>query len=146
MISGVITTRHVITHAGIIVREFGAAAYLRCFLALLRRRRMTFLDCIFSRAVTAVPPVPGSDTAMRRTSFWLGEFWSGLRRAPVVHRLEQVSHRLPGVGCIGRRSPQRRQGAIDSLVEPVPVGGGTGLQRSLGRIPLHLQIFDARLG
>src|SRR6266702_2343526 len=31
MISGVITTRHVIRHAAIIVREFGAAAYLRYF-------------------------------------------------------------------------------------------------------------------
>jgi hypothetical protein len=30
MISGVITTRHVIRHVAIIVREFGAAAYLRC--------------------------------------------------------------------------------------------------------------------
>jgi hypothetical protein len=49
MISGVITTRHVIRHAAIIVREFGAAAYLRCCLVLLRRRRTTFLECIFAR-------------------------------------------------------------------------------------------------
>jgi hypothetical protein len=48
MISGVITARHVIRHPVIIVREFGAAAYLRCFLVLLRRRRTTFLECIFS--------------------------------------------------------------------------------------------------
>jgi len=49
MISGLITTRHVITHAGIIVREFGAAVYLRCCLVLLRRQRVTFLECVFSR-------------------------------------------------------------------------------------------------
>jgi len=49
MISGVITTRHVIRHSALIVREFGAAAYLRCCLVLLRRRRATFLECIFSR-------------------------------------------------------------------------------------------------
>jgi len=49
MISGVITTGHVITHAGIIVREFGAAAYLRCCLVILRRRRVTFLQCIFAQ-------------------------------------------------------------------------------------------------
>jgi hypothetical protein len=47
MISGVITTRHVIGHAALIVREFGAAAYLRCCLVLLRRRPATFLECIF---------------------------------------------------------------------------------------------------
>ncbi|HEX9574849.1 MAG TPA: hypothetical protein VF994_12185 [Myxococcales bacterium] len=49
MISGVITTRHVIRHAAIIVREFGAAAYLRCCLVILRRRRATFLECVFAR-------------------------------------------------------------------------------------------------
>jgi len=47
MISGVITTRHVIRHAATIVREFGAAAYLRCCLVILRRQPVTFLECIF---------------------------------------------------------------------------------------------------
>jgi hypothetical protein len=46
MISGLITTRHVFSHAGIIVREFGAAAYLRCCLVILRRRKTTFLECV----------------------------------------------------------------------------------------------------
>jgi len=46
MISGVITTRHVLKHAPTIVREFGLAAYLRCCLMILRRRNTTFLDCV----------------------------------------------------------------------------------------------------
>jgi hypothetical protein len=49
MISGVITTRHLFRHAATIVREFGAAAYLRCCLVVLRRRKTTFLDCVFGR-------------------------------------------------------------------------------------------------
>jgi hypothetical protein len=44
---GVITTRHVLTHAAVIVREFGPAAFLRCCLAIVRRRKATFLDCVF---------------------------------------------------------------------------------------------------
>jgi len=49
MISGVITTRHVFRHATIIVREFGAAAYLRCCLVILRGQKTTFLECVFVR-------------------------------------------------------------------------------------------------
>ena len=45
-ICGVITTRDVLKHGGTIVREFGAAAYLRCFMAILMRRRTTFLNCV----------------------------------------------------------------------------------------------------
>ena len=47
MISGVITTRHVLRHTATIVREFGPAAYLRCCLVILQRQKTTFLDCIF---------------------------------------------------------------------------------------------------
>ena len=46
MIGGVITGRHVIRHGAVIVREFGAAAYFRCCMALLLRRKTTFLDCV----------------------------------------------------------------------------------------------------
>jgi len=46
VISGVITGRHVIRHGAVIVREFGAAAYLRCCMALILRRKTTFLDCV----------------------------------------------------------------------------------------------------
>jgi len=45
-ISGVITTKDILRHGGIIVREFGAAAYFRCCVAILRRRHTTFLDCV----------------------------------------------------------------------------------------------------
>ena len=45
-ICGVITTKDVFRHSAIIVREFGAAAYLKCCLAVLLRRQTTFLDCV----------------------------------------------------------------------------------------------------
>ena len=44
--NGVITTRHVLWHGPTIVREFGAAAYLRCCMAILLRRKTTFLNCV----------------------------------------------------------------------------------------------------
>jgi hypothetical protein len=53
MISGVITTRHVFRYAATIVREFGAAAYVRCCLVILRRQNTTFLDCVFARPKVA---------------------------------------------------------------------------------------------
>ena len=41
---GTITTWHVIRHPVLIVRGFGPACYLRCVVAVLRRKRTTFLD------------------------------------------------------------------------------------------------------
>jgi len=46
VISGVIRGRDVLRHGAVIVREFGAAAYFRCCMALLLRRQTTFLDCV----------------------------------------------------------------------------------------------------
>ena len=46
MILGLITTKDVLRHTRTIVREFGAATYLRCCLGALRRRQTTFLECI----------------------------------------------------------------------------------------------------
>jgi len=48
-ISGIITTKDVLKHSATIVREFGAATYLRCCLALLRGHRITFLNIVFAR-------------------------------------------------------------------------------------------------
>jgi hypothetical protein len=45
-IQGSITARDVLFHSATIVRHFGPAAYLRCCLAILLRRRTTFLDCV----------------------------------------------------------------------------------------------------
>jgi hypothetical protein len=45
-IAGVITTKDVLRHSATIVREFGPAAYLRCCVAILFRRRTTFLNCV----------------------------------------------------------------------------------------------------
>ena len=45
MIQGLITARHLFLHAPTIVRQFGAAVWLRCWRAILRRRRTTFLEC-----------------------------------------------------------------------------------------------------
>jgi hypothetical protein len=47
---GVITGRDVLLNAPTIVREFGARTYARCIVALLLRRRTTFLDCVFAAA------------------------------------------------------------------------------------------------
>jgi hypothetical protein len=45
-ICGVITTKEVLRHGATIVREFGAVAYLRCCVAIVMRRRTTFLNCV----------------------------------------------------------------------------------------------------
>jgi hypothetical protein len=45
-ISGVITTKEVLRHGAVIVREFGAAAYFKCCVAILLRKRTTFLNCV----------------------------------------------------------------------------------------------------
>jgi hypothetical protein len=45
-ISGVITTREVLRHGAVIVREFGPAAYFRCCVAILLRKQTTFLNCV----------------------------------------------------------------------------------------------------
>jgi hypothetical protein len=46
MVCGVITGKHVVLHAASIVRGFGLRAFARCCLAVLRRRRTTFLACV----------------------------------------------------------------------------------------------------
>ncbi len=46
-ICGVITTKDVIRHSAMILREFGPGTYLRCCAAILLRRRTTFLNCVF---------------------------------------------------------------------------------------------------
>jgi len=50
---GVITTGYVLRHATTIVREFGLAPFLRCCLVVLRRRKATFLECVFPHARVA---------------------------------------------------------------------------------------------
>jgi hypothetical protein len=45
-IRGVVNGRHVVRHAGLIVREFGPVAFLRCCLAIVLRHRTTFLACV----------------------------------------------------------------------------------------------------
>lgn len=44
--SGVITTRHLFWNAGVIMREFGLACYVRCWRQVFSSRRCTFLECI----------------------------------------------------------------------------------------------------
>jgi hypothetical protein len=48
-ICGAITTKDALRHGGIIVREFGAVAYFRCCIAIICRRRTTFLNCFCAR-------------------------------------------------------------------------------------------------
>jgi hypothetical protein len=45
-ICGVVTTKEVLRHGAVIVREFGTVAYLRCCMAILLRKRTTFLNCV----------------------------------------------------------------------------------------------------
>jgi hypothetical protein len=49
MIQGLITSKHVLWHAGTIVRSYGVRRYLRCVGALLSGRRTTFLELIWAR-------------------------------------------------------------------------------------------------
>ena len=46
---GVITTKDVLLYMPTIVRAFGPRIYLRCWLAIVHRRRTTFLSCIYRR-------------------------------------------------------------------------------------------------
>ena len=59
---GVIGTKQVALHLGLIWREFGARCAMRCLGALLRGRRTTFLDLAFDTAARAprpaIPPTP----------------------------------------------------------------------------------------
>jgi hypothetical protein len=49
MIQGLITSKHVLRHAGTIVRNYGVRRYLRCVGALLSGRHTTFLELIWAR-------------------------------------------------------------------------------------------------
>lgn len=53
---GLITGREVIRHTPTIVRHFGPRCYLRCMLALLSRKRTTFLEVAFQGSGRASPP------------------------------------------------------------------------------------------
>jgi len=55
MVQGLITSTDVLWRAPTIIRSFGLRAYLRCFAALLSRRRTTFLELVWGR-----PPVRAS--------------------------------------------------------------------------------------
>lgn len=51
---GFITTRHLVTHAPLIVHEFGLRAYLRCVRRVLSSHgATTFLDCLTYARATA---------------------------------------------------------------------------------------------
>jgi hypothetical protein len=45
---GLITTKEVLRHSAMIVREFGISAYLRCCVAIVSRHKTTFLNCVFA--------------------------------------------------------------------------------------------------
>jgi hypothetical protein len=47
MVQGLITSTDVLWRAPTIIRSFGLRAYLRCFAALLSRRRTTFLELVW---------------------------------------------------------------------------------------------------
>lgn len=43
---GAIQTRHLISCAFIIIREFGFRAYLKCWWMVATKRNITFLECV----------------------------------------------------------------------------------------------------
>jgi hypothetical protein len=53
-INGLITTKDVLKNSATIVREFGAATYLRCCLAILSGQRTTFLNVVFAKRAAAI--------------------------------------------------------------------------------------------
>lgn len=53
---GLITGREVIRHTPTIVRHFGPRCYLRCMLALLSRKKTTFLEVAFQESGRADAP------------------------------------------------------------------------------------------
>jgi hypothetical protein len=47
LMKGVITNRHLVTNARVIIHEFGMSAYMRCVAAVLfSRRPVTFLELV----------------------------------------------------------------------------------------------------
>jgi hypothetical protein len=55
-ICGAITTRHVLRHAAVIVQQFGLTVFLRCCLVIVRRRKTTFLECVFPQPRLVLRP------------------------------------------------------------------------------------------
>jgi hypothetical protein len=49
MIQGLITSKDVLLHTSAIVRGYGIRLYLKCLLALVSRRRTTFLELVWHR-------------------------------------------------------------------------------------------------
>ena len=47
-ITGTVTSSDVLWNSARIIRLFGARTYIRCCLAIVRRRRTTFLNCVFA--------------------------------------------------------------------------------------------------
>jgi hypothetical protein len=48
MIEGVITTRHVLLRAPLILHDFGIRTWLTCCIAVLSGRRTTFLELVWA--------------------------------------------------------------------------------------------------
>jgi hypothetical protein len=50
VMAGFITTRHLVTHSAVIVREFGPRCFARClWRALTAHQTVTFLECVSTR-------------------------------------------------------------------------------------------------
>lgn len=46
--TGIITTKHLVTHSMCIISEFGFRCYARCLLKVLSGQKFTFLDMVMS--------------------------------------------------------------------------------------------------
>jgi hypothetical protein len=59
---GLITHREVLANFGLIWREFGLRCVARCLMAIVTRRRTTFLDvAVVARPNMRAPEEPGGD-------------------------------------------------------------------------------------
>ena len=84
VIVGAITTADVLTHAGLIWREFGPRCFLRCARALFRTRPTTFLD---------VAMVYGGSPMRRSRSLNLGSERRGLKPSSLLRVMSQYARR-----------------------------------------------------
>jgi len=115
-IRGVVTTRHVLRHTSLIMREFGPVAFLRCCLAIVLRRRTTFLACVTRLAPRDALTMPGADRfAVRHRVKVEAVFATGVRadRARASGSAEpQYSSRHSGIPASRGRIHGRSRRAV----------------------------------
>jgi hypothetical protein len=67
-VRGTISTQHLLTHAFLIVHEFGLACFVYCLWLTLtvHRRPVTFLECVAASGGPSLARAPAEGTGPRR--------------------------------------------------------------------------------